>query len=211
MARYIGPVCRLCRTEQKRLFLKGDRCKSDKCPINKKRGAPGKDPKARAGKRSEYGLQLREKQKLKRMYSMLEKQFNLTFEKARQMPGVTGDNLIALLESRLDNVVFRMHFAVNRTQARQFVSHGHILVNGKAVNIPSYQVKAGDTIEVKESSKKNVSVLEALKECSKSGNVPWISIDVDAAKGVYNSVPRRAEIVDLADVKEQLVVELYSR
>lgn len=211
MARYTGPVCRLCRTEQKKLFLKGERCKSDKCPINKKRAAPGKDPKSRAGKRTEYGIQLREKQKLKRTYCMLEKQFRLTFDKALKMPGITGDNLIALLEGRLDNVVFRMRFAVNRTQARQLVSHGHILVNGKKVNIPSYAVKAGDVIEVKESSKNLVVVQEALKEVSKSGNVSWVSIDVDAKRGTYNSIPRRDEVVDLADVKEQLVVELYSK
>ena len=122
MGKYTGPVCRLCRTEQKKLFLKGDRCKSEKCPLNRKRGAPGKDPKGRTGKRSEYGLQLREKQKLKRMYCMLEKQFRLTFDKAQRMPGITGDNLIGLLESRLDNVAYRMHFASSRAQARQLVS-----------------------------------------------------------------------------------------
>ena len=154
MARYTGPVCRLCRTEQKKLCLKGERCKSDKCPLNKKRGAPGKDPKARAGKRSEYGLQLREKQKIKRIYGMLEKQFHLTFEKAQRMGGVTGENLIRLLESRLDNVVYRMHFAVSRTQARQLVLHRHVLVNNKSVNIPSYEVKPGDVIEIREGSKK---------------------------------------------------------
>lgn len=211
MARYTGPVCRLCRTEQKKLFLKGDRCKSDKCPINKKRAAPGKDPKARSGKRSEYGLQLREKQKLKRMYGMLEKQFELFFERAQRMPGVTGDNLICLLESRLDNVAFRMHYASSRAQARQIVSHNHLLVNGKAVNVPSYLVKPGDIVEVRESSKKNVVILEALKEVSKSGTAPWISLDIDAQKGTYVSYPRRSDVVDLADIKEQLVVELYSK
>jgi len=211
MARYTGPVCRLCRTEQKKLFLKGERCKSDKCPLNKKRGAPGKDPKARAGKRSEYGLQLREKQKLKRIYNMLEKQFSLTFDRAQKMSGITGDNLVALLESRLDNVVFRMHFAVNRAQARQLVSHRHILVNGKIVNIPSYQVKPGDIISVKEGSKKLVVILDALNEVAKSGTAPWISVDVDAQRGTFNALPRREEVTDLADVKEQLAVELYSK
>ena len=209
MARYTGPVCRLCRTEQKKLFLKGDRCKSDKCPINKKRAAPGKDPKARLGKRSEYALQLREKQKLKRTYGMLEKQFHLTFEHALRMPGITGENLVKLLESRLDNVVFRMHFASSRSQARQLVSHGHILVNGKAVNIPSYEIKPGDVIEVKEASRKMIAILDALKEVSKSGNYPWINLDIDAEKGTFVSYPDRAAVVDLADVKEQLVVELY--
>lgn len=211
MARYTGPVCRLCRTEQKKLCLKGDRCNSDKCPLNKKRGAPGKDPKARAGKRSEYGLQLREKQKLKRMYGMLEKQFRLTFDRAARMGGVTGENLITLLECRLDNVAYRMHFASSRAQARQIVSHGHLLVNGKAVNIPSYNVKPGDTIEVKEGSKKLVVILDALKEVSKSGLMPWIELDIDAQKGKYVSHPRRSEVADLMDVKEQLVVELYSK
>ncbi len=211
MARYTGPVCRLCRTEQKKLCLKGDRCNSDKCPINKKRGAPGKDPKARAGKKSEYGIQLREKQKIKRIYGMLEKQFHLTFERAQRMSGVTGENLIRLLECRLDNVVYRLHFATSRTQARQIVLHGHILVNGKVVNIPSYEVKPGDTIEVKESSKKLTVILDALKEVSKSGNMPWVNIDVDAMKGTFSAYPRREEVTDLVDIKEQLVVELYSK
>ena len=211
MARYTGPVCRLCRTEQKKLFLKGDRCKSDKCPLNKKRGAPGKDPKARIGKRSEYALQLREKQKLKRTYCMLEKQFHLTFDDAHRMPGITGENLIKLLECRFDNVVYRMHFATSRNQARQLVSHGHFLVNGKKVNIPSYRIKPGDVIEVKEASKKVVSILDALKEVNKSGNYPWINLDIDAQKGTFVAYPERAEVTDLADIKEQLVVEFYSK
>ena len=211
MARYTGPVCRLCRTEQKKLFLKGERCNSDKCPINKKRGAPGKDPKARVGKKSEYGLQLREKQKIKRMYGMLEKQFHLTFERAQRMGGVTGENLIKLLECRLDNVVYRMHFATTRSQARQLVSHRHFLVNGKSVNIPSYEVKPGDVIEVREKSKKMTAIMDALGEVSKSGNMPWVSVDVDAQKGTFSAYPRREEVLDLADIKEQLVVELYSK
>ena len=211
MARYTGPVCRLCRTDQKNLFLKGERCNSDKCPINKKRGAPGKDPKGRVGKKSEYGLQLREKQKIKRMYGMLEKQFHLTFERAQRMGGVTGENLIKLLECRLDNVVYRMHFASTRSQARQLVSHRHFLVNGKSVNIPSYEVKPGDVIEVREKSKKMTAIMDALGEVSKSGNMPWVSVDVDAQKGTFSAYPRREEVLDLADIKEQLVVELYSK
>ena len=211
MARYTGPVCRLCRTEQKKLFLKGDRCKSDKCPINKKRAAPGKDPKTRAGKRSEYGLQPREKQKIKRMYGMLEKQFHLTFEHARRMSGATGSNLITLLESRLDNVVFRMHFATCRNQARQLVLHRHIMVNGRIVNVPSFLVKPGDVIEVKERSKKLAVIQDGLKEVSKSGTAPWLTLDEDAVKGTFVQYPRREEITDLVDVKEQLVVELYSK
>jgi small subunit ribosomal protein S4 len=211
MARYTGPVCRLCRTEQRKLFLKGARCKSDKCALNKKRGFPGKDPKARIGKKSEYSGQLREKQKIKRMYNMLEKQFHLFFERALRMSGVTGENLIALLESRLDNVVYRMRFASSRSQARQIVTHGHILVNGKRVNIPSYEVKPGDVVEVKEGSRKLVSILDSLSEVSKSGVVSWIELDIDAQKGVYLAAPKKGEVADLADIKEQLVVELYSK
>ncbi len=142
---------------------------------------------------------------------MLEKQFHLTFERAQRMSGVTGENLIRLLECRLDNVVYRLHFATSRTQARQIVLHGHILVNGKVVNIPSYEVKPGDTIEVKESSKKLTVILDALKEVSKSGNMPWVNIDVDAMKGTFSAYPRREEVTDLVDIKEQLVVELYSK
>lgn len=211
MARYTGPVCRLCRTEQKKLFLKGDRCKSDKCPINRKRSAPGKDPKARTGKRSEYGVQLREKQKIKRMYGMVEKQFHLAFDHALRMPGITGENLVRLLESRLDTVVFRMRFAVSRNQARQVVLHGHITVNGRRVNIPSYLVKPTDVIEVKEKSKKLAVIQDGLKEVSKSGVSPWLTVDVDAVKGIFTAYPRREEVTDLADINEQLVVELYSK
>src|SRR5574344_688094 len=211
MARYTGPVCRLCRTEQKKLFLKGDRCKSDKCPINKKRAAPGKDPKGRSGKRSEYGLQLREKQKIKRMYRMQEKQFHLTCENALRMPGVTGENLVRLLETRLDNVVYRLHFSVNRSQARQLVLHRHIMVNGRIVNIPSFCVKPGDIIEVKERSKKLAVIQDGLKEVAKSGTATWLTLDEDAVKGTFVQYPRREEVTDLADIKEQLVVELYSK
>lgn len=211
MARYIGPVCRLCRTEGKKLFLKGERCKSDKCAINKKRPAPGKDPKGRVTKRSDYGLQLREKQKLKRIYGMQERQFKLFFERALRMPGITGDNLFMLLERRLDNVVYRLRFAVNRTQARQLVLHGHVLVNGKSVNIPSYLVKPNDVIEIREKSKGLTVIKEALKEYGKSGVMPWLSLDPDAMKGTFLAIPRRSDITDLADIKEQMIVELYSK
>ena len=211
MARYTGPVCRMCRADGKKLMLKGTRCMSDKCPMNKKRGAPGKDPKVRAGKRSEYGLQLIEKQKIRRMYGMLEKQFRLTFDRALRMPGVTGENFIQLLERRLDNVVYRMHYAVSRNQARQLVLHGHVLVNGKSVNIPSYEVKVGDVIEINEKSKKLPVVQDALGEVSKSGTMPWVTVDVDAVKGTFAALPRREEVTDLLDVKEQLVVEFYSK
>ena len=211
MARYTGPVCRLCRVEQKKLMLKGDRCKSDKCPINKKRPAPGKDPKARAGKRSDYGSQLREKQKLKRIYGMQEKQFSLFFERALRMPGITGENLFVLLERRLDNVVYRLRFAVSRSQARQIVLHGHIMVNGKRVNVPSYLVRPEDTIEIEETSKSLVIIKDALKEFGKSGVMPWLHLDPDAMKGKFLANPRRGDITDLGDIKEQMIVELYSK
>jgi len=211
MARYTGPVCRLCRTEQKKLFLKGDRCKSDKCPINKKRPAPGKDPKGRIGKRSDYGMQLREKQKLKRIYGMQEKQFSIFFDRALRMPGVTGENLFMLLERRLDNVVYRLRFAVSRTQARQIVLHGHVMVNGKVVNIPSYLVKPNDVIEIREASKGLTVIKDALKEFGKAGVMPWLHLDPDAMKGTFLAIPRRSDITDLADIKEQMIVELYSK
>jgi small subunit ribosomal protein S4 len=211
MARYTGPVCRLCRAEQKKLFLKGNRCKSDKCPINKKRSAPGKDPKARPGKRSDYGIQLREKQKLKRIYGMQEKQFSLFFQRALRMPGITGENLFSLLERRLDNVVYRLRFAVSRTQARQIVLHGHIRVNGQSVNVPSFMVKPNDVVEIKEASKNLMVVKEALKEFGKAGVMPWMHMDPDALKGTFLAVPRRSDITDLADIKEQMIVELYSK
>ncbi|GHT58106.1 30S ribosomal protein S4 [Spirochaetia bacterium] len=211
MARYTGPVCRLCRAEQKKLMLKGDRCKSDKCAINKKRPAPGKDPKARAGKRSDYGVQLREKQKLKRIYGMQEKQFGLFFERALRMTGITGENLFVLLERRLDNVVYRLRFASSRSQARQVVLHGHITVNGKRVNVPSYLVKAEDEIAIGETSKGLVIVKDALKEFGKSGVMPWLQLDPDAMKGKFLVSPRRSDITDLGDIKEQMIVELYSK
>jgi small subunit ribosomal protein S4 len=211
MARYVGPSCRLCRTEQKKLFLKGDRCKSAKCPINKKRLAPGKAPKARVGKRSDYGVQLREKQRVKRMYGMLEKQFRLFFEHALRMPGKTGENLVQLLETRLDNVVYRLHFASSRAMARQLVLHGHIAVNGKRVNVPSFAVKPNDVISVHPSSQKLQAIKESLKEFSKSGVASWISLDADKEEGKFLAYPARADITELADVHEQLIVELYSK
>jgi small subunit ribosomal protein S4 len=211
MARYTGPVCRLCRTEQKKLMLKGSRCKSDKCPINKKRPAPGKDPKARPGKRSDYGVQLREKQKLKRIYGMQEKQFSLFFERALRMPGITGENLFVLLEKRLDNVVYRLRFASSRSQARQIVLHGHVRVNGKRVNIPSYLVKPEDEISIGDSGKNMVIIKDSLKEFGKSGVMPWLSLDPDEMKGKFLAAPRRSDITDLGDVREQMIVELYSK
>jgi len=211
MARYTGPVCRMCRVEQKKLMLKGNRCKSDKCPINKKRPAPGKDPKGRAGKRSDYGIQLREKQKLKRIYGMLEKQFSLFFKRALRMPGITGENLFVLLERRLDNVVYRLRFASSRTQARQLVLHGHVLVNGKKITIPSYIVNPENEISIIERSKNMTVIKDSLREFGKSGVMPWLSLDPDAMKGKFLASPRRSDITDLGDIKEQMIIELYSK
>ncbi|MBU0934201.1 MAG: 30S ribosomal protein S4 [Spirochaetes bacterium] len=211
MGRYTGPRCRLCRTENKRLFLKGDKCKSDKCPINRKRPAPGKDPKARAKKQSDYAVQLREKQKLKKSYGVMEKQFRLTFDKAARMAGKTGETLLTLLERRLDNVAYRLHFGTSRAQARQVVLHGHIHVNGKRVNIPSYIVKPGDIISVHQAYRTNKVLLGALGEYEKSGVVPWLSLDVEKCEGKFNVIPQRQDITDMADIREQLVVELYSK
>lgn len=211
MARYTGPRCRLCRTENKRLFLKGDKCKSDKCPVNRKRMAPGKDPKTRQKKQSEYAVQLREKQKLKRTYGLMEKQFRLTFDKALRMPGKTGENLFALLEQRLDNVAFRLRFATSRSQARQVVLHGHVLVNGKRVNVPSFVVRPGDVITVHPSYKTNKVLLASLGERERSGIMPWLSLDAEKTEGKFNIIPQRQDIVDMADIREQLVVELYSK
>ena len=211
MARYTGPKCRYCRAEKTKLFLKGDRCHTGKCPLAKKAGLPGKDPRARSKKMTDYGMQLREKQKLKRMYCMLEKQFKLTFDEAARTPGKTGENLIMLLERRLDNVVFRMHFAASRNQAAQLVNHGHIYVNGARVNIPSYRLKVGDEISVGLHGQKMLIIKENLKEYSKSGISPWLSLNADTMKGTFLAVPRRSDVTEVADIKEQLVVELYSR
>lgn len=211
MARYTGPSCRHCRAEKRKLFLKGERCSSAKCPINKKRPAPGKDAKARGKKVSDYGLQLREKQKLKRIFGILEAQFRLFYNRAAKKPGKTGDNLIILLESRLDSIVYRMHFASSRKQARQLISHGHVLVNGKRVTISSYIVRKGDVIEIAASGKKMPIIKESLKALTQSGSFSWVDVDADALKGTVVAIPERADIADLEDIKENLIVELYSR
>jgi small subunit ribosomal protein S4 len=160
---------------------------------------------------TDYGMQLREKQKLKRMYCMLEKQFKLTFNEAARVPGKTGENLIMLLERRLDNVVFRLHFANSRNQAAQLVNHGHIFVNGSRVSIPSYRLKPGDVVSVGPRGQKMILIKENLKEFTKSGAAPWLSLDPDTMKGTFLAVPRRADVTEAKDINEQLVVELYSR
>jgi small subunit ribosomal protein S4 len=192
-------------------MLKGERCKSDKCPINKKRPAPGKDPRARMGKASDYRIQLREKQKLRRIYGMQEKQFHLFFERALRTSGITGENLFVLLERRLDNVIYRLRFAASRSQARQLVLHGHVLVNGKRVNVPSFLVKPGDEVAIRESSKSLTLIKDALKEFGRSGVMPWFTLDPDGMKGTFVSLPRRSDVTDLADIKEQMIVEYYSK
>jgi small subunit ribosomal protein S4 len=192
-------------------MLKGERCKSDKCPIARKRPAPGKDPKARPGKPSDYRIQLREKQKLRRIYGMQEKQFHLFFERALRMSGITGENLFVLLERRLDNVVYRLRFAVSRSQARQLVLHCHVLVNGRRVNVPSYLVKEGAEIAISESSKSLTLVKDALKDFGRSGVMPWLTLDPDGMKGRFVSLPQRGDVTDLADIKEQMIVEYYSK
>src|SRR6056297_2446822 len=183
MARYTGPSCRQCRAEGAKLFLKGERCFTNKCPVAKKASPPGKDPRYRQRKMSDYGLQLREKQKLRRMYGMLEKQFKIFFDEAERRPGKTGENLIGMLETRLDNVIYRMHFASSRNQARQIVNHGHVRVNGRRVDIPSFIVGENDEITIKEKSKKLHVIKESLKELSKAGVSPWLDVDPDEMKG----------------------------
>jgi len=211
VGRNIGPQCRLCRSQGTKLYLKGDRCKGPKCPVTKKKGAPGKGPRSRTKKISDYGVQLHEKQKLKRMYGMLEDQFSLFFERANKRKGVTGENLIQMLERRLDNVVYRMHLAPSRKAARQLVLHGHIQVNGRRASVPSQQVKANDVVGVREKSTKLTAIKESLREFSRAGVVPWLEIDPDKMVGTVRAIPRRSEVTDLADIREQLIVELYSK
>jgi len=208
MARYTGPVCRMCRREGTKLFLKGDRCYSDKCAFNRRPVPPGQHGQGRR-KVSEYGLQLREKQKMRRAYGLLEKQFRLYFNKASRMKGLTtGDALLQLLELRLDNVVYRLGLAVSRAQARQLTLHRHILVNGARVNIPSYQVQPGDVITVKEGSQ-NVDIFKAVKENGVSNVPKWLEMDANKLSGKVLAKPERDD-VDLT-LEEHLVVEYYSK
>jgi small subunit ribosomal protein S4 len=209
LARYKDAVCRLCRREGTKLFLKGAKCFMDKCPVEKRNFAPGQHGKDRKAKVVGYGLQRREKQKAKRMYFAQEGQFRNYFERAARSKGVTGELLLQQLERRLDSVVFRMGFAVARRQARQLVRHGHIAVNGRKVNIPSYQINAQDEISVREGSRK-LAILEAAKEFAAHQTAPnWLEIDRDNYKGRVLSLPRREEIN--LSINEQLIVELYSK
>lgn len=208
MARYIGSVCRLCRRENLKLFLKGDRCYSDKCAYDRRNYAPGQHGQRR-GKLSDYGIQLREKQKVKRMYGLLEKQFHSYFKKAERQRGITGTSLLVLLERRLDNVVYRLGFANSRIQARLLVRHGHFTVNGRKVNIPSYLVKVGDVIEVKE-KKRTISLFaEAMDAVERRGITNWLELEKDNFRGKVKAFPTREELT--MPIQEQFIVELYSK
>ena len=208
MARYRDAVCRICRREGDKLFLKGDRCYTDKCAIARRGYAPGQHGQGRK-KMSEYGTQLREKQKAKRYYGLLENQFYHYFELASKMTGKTGENLLKVLESRLDNVVYRAGFAMSRPEARQLVSHGHFTVNGKAVNIPSYMVQAGDVVAIVEKSMSSDKIKGVLEANASRPALNWLSVDKNKAQATVVNLPERGEI-DL-QVEEQLIVELYSK
>ena len=209
MARYKDAVCRLCRREGMKLFLKGQKCFSEKCPIEKRNFAPGQHGKDRKAKIVGYGLQLREKQKAKRIYFTLEKQFRNYFEKAAKAKGVTGEQLLQQLERRLDNVVYRLGFGVSRRQARQLVRHGHIAVNARKVNIPSFQVSVGDEVAVRENSRKLVVIAGAQEFTSHQPAVAWLEVDREKLTGKITALPKR-ENINLP-VNEQLIVELYSK
>lgn len=208
MARYTGPVCRLCRREGVKLFLKGERCYSDKCAIEKRNYAPGQHGQRRS-KQSEYGAQLREKQKARRIYGVLEGQFETYFDEAERKKGVTGENLLVLLEGRFDNVVYRAGFADSRNQARQFVRHNHFTLNGKKANIPSMQIKVGDVIQLKEKSKDS-ALIKAIVDNLGSKNPPaWLTVDTDSLSATVTRMPSKEDI-DIP-VEEQMIVELYSK
>jgi small subunit ribosomal protein S4 len=209
MARYTGPKCKLCRREGTKLFLKGDRCYSERCAIEKRNYPPGERGRGRFSKRSGYRQQLREKQKLRRMYQILEAQFRTYFKRAERMKGITGDNLLRLLECRLDNLVYRMGFAQSRATARQLVLHNHFEVNGKRVNVPSYEVGAGDRIMPREKSRSLIVIEESLKAYGSRGTVPYISVDVDKMEGVLTEIPTR-DVMPIP-IEENLIVELYSK
>lgn len=209
MARYSKSVCRLCRREGLKLFFKGDRCYSDKCAIERREYAPGQHGQMRRTKPSEFGVQLREKQKVKQLYGLLEKQFHRTFVKAERMKGITGDNLIQLLEARLDNMVYRLGFTNSRTEARLLIRQNHFLVNGKKVNIPSFLVKTGDEISVKEQSKGITRIIGAMEAAERRGIPEWLSVDRDKFAGQIKALPQRAEIT--IPINEALIVEYYSK
>lgn len=208
MARYTEALCRLCRRESEKLFLKGDRCYTDKCAVERRKYPPGQHGQRRK-KQSDYAVQLREKQKAKEIYNVLEKQFKRYFHMAEKKKGITGSNLLQLLESRLDNVVYRLGFASNRRQARQLILHGHFNVNGRSVNIPSYMVKAGDSIDIREGSRKLVPVQENIAKAEHKGLPSWVQRDINNFSGRILNLPSMDDIS--LPVQEQLIVELYSK
>lgn len=208
MARYIGSKCRLCRREGEKLFLKGEKCYTSKCAIEKRSFPPGQHGQRR-GRLTDYATQLREKQKLRRIYGILEKQFRGYYKEADRRKGSTGENLLQLLELRLDNVVYRMGFAASRTEARQLVRHNGVTVNGNKVNIPSYQVKASDVVAVSSKAKEQLRIKSALEFAEQRGFVEWISVDAKKMEGTFKSVPERSDLP--AEINENLVVELYSK
>jgi len=209
LARYTGPSCRLCRRENLKLYLKGDRCYGGKCAFERRAYAPGQHGQRRGSKFSDYRIQLREKQKVRRIYGVLENQFRGYYLRAEKQKGITGTNLLILLESRLDNMVYRMGFAASRNQARQMVRHNHFKVNGRKVNIPSYQVKPGDKVEVKEKSRNGPQIQEAMETVVRRGIPSWIEVDKEKFQGTLTALPNREEFT--IPVQEQLIVELYSK
>ncbi len=209
MARNLDPKCRQCRREGEKLFLKGEKCFTDKCAIEKRNFPPGQHGQRRNQRLSDYGVQLREKQKVRRIYGILEGQFRGYYAEADRQKGITGENLLQLLECRLDNVAHRMGIGASRTEARQIVRHNSILVNGKRVNIPSYQVKPGDVIQVAEASKSQLRIKAALEAAEQRGFPEWLEVDVKAFKGTFKSKPQRDDLP--ATINESLVVELYSK
>lgn len=208
MARYVGSVCRFCRRETQKLFLKGDRCYSDKCAVERRNYPPGQHGQGRQ-KHSDYGVQLREKQKVRRMYGILERQFRKYARKAEQQKGITGENLLLLLERRLDNMVYRMGFANSRTQARHLVNHGHFLVDGRKVDVPSFLTKPGMVIEAREKSKKVVAIEESLTTAARRGFPEWVDVDVENFRGTVKAFPTREQLPPT--IHEQLIVEFYSK
>jgi small subunit ribosomal protein S4 len=209
MARYLGPVCKLCRREGGKLYLKGARCFTEKCSVSRRPYPPGQHGQARI-KLSEYGLRLREKQKMRRIYGLLEVQFARTYGEATSLPGRTGEEMLGLIERRLDNVVYRMGFAASRAQGRQLVRHNHVHINGKRVNIPSFRVKPNDVVSIAESSKKVVFIAAALGAAETRPRGSWLEVNKDAMTGTFRSMPVRDEMNE-PSVREQLVVEYYSR
>jgi small subunit ribosomal protein S4 len=209
MARYTGPQCRLCRREGVKLFLKGDRCYTTRCAVERRSYAPGIHGQKRKAKQSEYGLQLREKQKARRVYGVLETQFRNYFTRAEREKGVTGENLLKLLERRLDNVVYRLALASSRAEARQLVRHGHFAVNGRKVNIPSYMVRVGDLITVREKSRESARLIELLERSAERTPPPWLKLEPEQYGGLVTGIPTKKQID--SSVQEHLIVELYSR